>query len=210
MTTSLTVRKPQDHELVSAADVLASAFQQDPLFCHVVPHDQQRLRWLPVLQFEVLRRSQPWSHNRVVVDQSGALIGAMAVSPPGRYPPAWWRELRLTVRCALLPTPWCPQWTPLLQLRHYSSAFQRIHYPRPHWYLDVIGVHAAHQRRGVGRLLLEELLGWSQASGAPIWLETQTAANVGYYESHGFRVTEQLRPTPDGPLTWGMLHELRP
>lgn len=203
------VRPIQARELTHGGSVLASAFQQDPLFQFVVPHEAQRQRWLPVFEREVLRRSQPWGHNVAVVDAEGRMLGAMAVTPPGRYPTAWWREWRLLAISVLLPTPWCPSLIDVWPLRRYAETFHEMHYAGPHWYLDVIGVHAAHQRRGVGRLLLERVIDWSEASGDPVWLETQTAENVGYYESFGFEVTAQHHPVPAGPPTWGMLRPRR-
>lgn len=189
----------------SAARVLAAAFQDDPLFRFVVPDDQQRRRWLPVFEYQLVRNTQPYGASYVACNQQGQIAGVMAVTPPGHFPHSLWANLRLALNVILRPTPWCPHLRTLWPIRHYGAAFDQMHYRPPHWYLDVIGVDPAYHRQGVGKQLMQRLIEHSQHDRNPIWLETQTADNVPYYESFGFEVRQQLHPAPGGPPTWGML-----
>ena len=49
----------------------------------------------------------------------------------------------------------------------------------------------------------------ADAAGLPCYLETETAANVGYYRHHGFEVRTEWDVPPDGPHMWGMLRPVR-
>lgn len=192
-------------QLPSAAQALSNAFQDDPLYNFVVPNHDHRRRWLPVIKREVLRNTLPAGHTYVAIDAQRKILAVLALSPPGKFPHPWWTNARLFWNVLLWPTPWCPTLSKVWPLRRYAATFDEIHYRRPHWYIDVVGVDAAYQGRGIGTLLIRHAITLAEQSQLPIWLETQTASNVGYYESFGFRVTVQKHPAPGGPPTWGML-----
>ena len=68
----------------------------------------------------------------------------------------------------------------------------------PH--LEEIDVHPSHGRRGVGRALVEAVLGWARAEGRPsITLTTfrDVAWNAPFYERMGFRVLGRSELTSD-------------
>ncbi len=57
--------------------------------------------------------------------------------------------------------------------------------------LDKLYVHPLHQRRGVGRLLIQELEDWARMHQAPrVWLQVNrgNVAALAAYETYGFRV----------------------
>jgi ribosomal protein S18 acetylase RimI-like enzyme len=63
--------------------------------------------------------------------------------------------------------------------------------PEPHWYLQSIGVDPSSQGTGAGSALLRDGLDRADAQQAPSYLETETEANVGFYERRGFVVLEE-------------------
>jgi ribosomal protein S18 acetylase RimI-like enzyme len=199
------VARLERQNLGRAGDVLASAFQVDPMYCFVVPNAADRRRWLPVIKRALLANVEPLGHCYVAQTVGGKIAGVLALTPPGHYPHSRWAELRLAINAIMRPTPWCPNLRKLWRIRRYAQAFLEMHYHLPHWYIDVIGVEPSQQRRGAGRLLMSKVIELSTSSGAPIWLETQTEANVPYYQSLGFDVTVRRHPAKDGPPTWGML-----
>jgi ribosomal protein S18 acetylase RimI-like enzyme len=68
------------------------------------------------------------------------------------------------------------------------------HHPTvPHWYLPLIGVDAAHQRRGLGSVLLQSMLVLCDRQGFPAHLEATSPENVPLYERHGFEVRAEMR-----------------
>ena len=80
--------------------------------------------------------------------------------------------------------------------------------PEPHWYLPAIGVEPEHQDRGLGSALMRAGIRRADRDGKPIYLETETEGNVGYYEHLGFEVVEEMNATGvDLPL-WLMSRRL--
>lgn len=78
--------------------------------------------------------------------------------------------------------------------------------PMPHYYLFLLGVSPAAQGKGVGGLLLADMLGKVDREGMPAYLETQNERNVGFYQKFGFEVAaEEPFPKLKGLRNWGML-----
>jgi ribosomal protein S18 acetylase RimI-like enzyme len=77
----------------------------------------------------------------------------------------------------------------------------------PVWYLDQIGVDPDRQGTGIGSALITFGLDRARADEVPAFLETAIAANVGYYERFGFRVTLHDDAPLGGPHIWFMRWE---
>lgn len=199
------VRRMTRRDLAAAAQTLARAFQTDPMYNFAVPDDRQRQRWLPVFKREILRNAVCFGESYAAVDDAGNVLGVIGLTPPGKYPHSWWSDTRLIVNAVLFPTPWCPTLSKAWVLKRYAETFDAMHYRGRHWYVDTFGVDPAWQSRGIGRRLMQRTIELAAGDRLPIWLETQTEANVGYYEGFGFRVIHQKHPAPGGPPTWGML-----
>lgn len=73
-------------------------------------------------------------------------------------------------------------------------------------YLDQIAVQTKHMRRGVGTLLLNHAISWS--NGRPLWLTTYAHIpwNKPYYERHGFITVPEEKY---GPELRAIIHEQR-
>ena len=56
-----------------------------------------------------------------------------------------------------------------------------------HLYLWVLGVHPDAQGRGIGRVLMEDVIGRAEAQRIPVYLETATEENVDMYLGFGFQ-----------------------
>jgi GNAT superfamily N-acetyltransferase len=67
---------------------------------------------------------------------------------------------------------------------------------QPHFYVNVLGVHPRSQGMGIGSKLLEHIhiLSDRHAQSSGVALDTQTEANVAYYQRLGYQVssTENL------------------
>lgn len=70
----------------------------------------------------------------------------------------------------------------------------------PHWYLPMIGVDPAQQRRGCGGELLRHTLAACDRDGLPAFLESTNPANVSLYERHGFEVLGTVRAGSSPPI----------
>jgi GNAT superfamily N-acetyltransferase len=78
----------------------------------------------------------------------------------------------------------------------------------PHWYLGVLATHPDWQRQGLGAAIVAPVADRCRAEGLPLYLETETVANVAYYRHLGFEVRSEWEVPMDGPHMWGMI--LRP
>ena len=129
--------------------------------------------------------------------EDDAVLGVAISLAPGRFPWSAWRQLRGTA------------W--MLAVLHAApssfSAFMktgangvRVHPTYPHWFLETMGVDPAAQRKGLGRRLLEPVLGIADRDRVDCYLETADRANVDFYKRHGFVVeNDSLQLVPDGP-----------
>jgi ribosomal protein S18 acetylase RimI-like enzyme len=183
--------------LGEASDVLARAFHDDPAWVWLIPDEERRRRLLPWL-FRVgfdVTAADVWATE-------GAVLGASRWVPPGR--PAM--RVAATLR-ALVTTPLRlgSALTPFLAYGRAVESMRAEAMPGPHWYLAGIGVEPSAQGRGVGSALLEPGLQAATRAGLPAVLLTNSAANLPFYERHGFTIVRE-GPTPqDGPHAWAMV-----
>ena len=75
------------------------------------------------------------------------------------------------------------------------------HLAGPHLYLWVLGVDPEAQGRGIGRALLQDVIGRAEAQRVPVYLETATQANVAMYRRFGFQPFGEL-DLPSGVHMW--------
>jgi ribosomal protein S18 acetylase RimI-like enzyme len=64
--------------------------------------------------------------------------------------------------------------------------------PDPHWYLAAIGVNPERQGEGLGSALVQSGIRRADRDNTPVYLETETEGNVGFYQHLGFEVIEQI------------------
>ncbi|KAF3019884.1 hypothetical protein E8E15_001008 [Penicillium rubens] len=67
---------------------------------------------------------------------------------------------------------------------------------RPHYYLDMLGVHDSYQGKGLGSKLLKWGLTRADAEGLEVYLSASPAGKP-LYEKNGFRVVDTFSPFPD-------------
>jgi len=91
-------------------------------------------------------------------------------------------------------------WANYRQIIEFMSSRSEPLVPKDAWYLTIIGVHPAAQRRGIGAQLLRPTLAEATQARAHAFLETFTPRNLVFYERVGFaRVAEFLEPTTGAP-----------
>lgn len=64
---------------------------------------------------------------------------------------------------------------------------------QPYCLLDMIGVDPPLQRRGFGRMMIEEKLRELDYHEIPCYLETSRRENIAYYGKFGFRPVNEYR-----------------
>ena len=78
---------------------------------------------------------------------------------------------------------------------------------RRYVYLIALGVASGHQGQGHGGRLLRHLIAECGDRGAPLYLETETEANVEMYKRFGFRLVKRVTLPQLGLPMWEMVRE---
>jgi GNAT superfamily N-acetyltransferase len=192
------VRLATATEVPQLSRVLARAFDDDPVSCHLLPPTVRRredrlARFMGLSVKGSVRLGCAWT--------TATLDGAALWRPPGRW--------RVPAGEVLLGTP-----TLLRALGTRARAALAIlrviedrHPSAPHWYLEVLGTEPARQGRGIGGAMMAPMLERCDAEGVPAYLESSKERNLPYYERYGFRVTGELTLPKSGPTVWLMWRE---
>ena len=66
----------------------------------------------------------------------------------------------------------------IMTYENFVEERHKHHADFPHWYLQNLAVSPEHQKKGMGRTLMEEGLSLVDKEGLPSYLETQNERNV--------------------------------
>lgn len=83
------------------------------------------------------------------------------------------------------------------------GVFERMgsyHPTGPHWYLPLIGVDPAHQRKGYGSVLLQHALSQCDRDHVAAYLESSNPANIPLYQRHGFGILDTIQVGSSPPI----------
>ena len=186
-----------------AAEVVAAAFYNYPMFTGYFPDPEKRARIMPWYLGNVLNCALHYGEVYTTSEISGVifiLTPAHAILSQSEY-----------ARHGFLLTPF------LLGHRTYvrsqecekfvEDTRERIMDSRSHYYLWGLAVDPGRQRSGIGTALLKPFLERTDAEGMPVYLETHKEANVAYYQGVGFSlVHSDTIPKYNLPF-WCMVHE---
>jgi ribosomal protein S18 acetylase RimI-like enzyme len=189
------------HETRTAAAMLGRAFDDSPLFCHLIPRERPRASILRAFFVATIRDALPF--GAVFASRDGERVTGVAVwLPPGRHPPGPARLLR-QLASTLKLGPLAPR--SLGPSLRYLRATEAVHPQESHWYLAALGVDPAHQGRGLGGRLLDQVLADVDAEAMPAYLETDKERNLAFYARYRFELVDTLHPDgEDAPPTWTM------
>ena len=187
---------PVGPELIEpVAEAVAQGFHDNEVWSWVIPARAKRLRLMyrsyrSRIRSLYLPRGEAWT-------TPDAVGGALWI-PPGQ-PKRRLRE-QLLEAAAMLPGIGLAGARRGIRIESLMDA----HHPsEPHWYLEVLSIDPAHQRRGHGATLLAPVLGRCDAEGVPAYLETNRESNLPYYRRFGFELTERIA-LEDSPPLWLM------
>ena len=194
------VRPLSNPDADAAATLLGRAFQDNPAYRALLPHlsDDARARAVKRVKLGFTEAAIRWQEASAV-RVGGALAGVSLVCAPGQYPPRVAAFLRHARGCMTTG------WRGSMSFLRADLYITRKHLPGPHYYLFVLGVDPAFQRRGLGRVLLAALSEKADAAGVPCYLETDKPSSVELYRSAGYEVvTEEDVPGVPGMHLWTM------
>lgn len=194
-----------EDRLDEAVDAMCSAFIDDPLFAFLWPDRRLRVRCMQPMMKANLRLTLPDGHTWAV-EVDGTIAGCLGAVPPGLYPHTLGRLTRYMVSLVARPRLYLPPGSRLLTAGpKYMKQWDAQHYDGPHWYIYLLGMDKSFQGRGLGRRLVQHVGYFSKRDNKPCYLETQTQENIGFYQSLGFKVTNEAHPCIEGPGTWGFI-----
>jgi len=188
-------------DLDEAAGLASRAFVDDEYFSYLLPDNRSRPRSLAML-FRSQIGHLGENHRLVTVrDPHDAIVGVASWLPTNRYP------LPLREQLAQVPGQLRALYRHPRSLRiggAYVKSLVRIHPKEPHWYLVLLAVEPAHQRSGVGTLLVRDGLARVDDEHVGAYLETQKEENHAYYRRFGYELRQTVRPIKDGPPYYTM------
>ena len=173
-------------ELRAAAALLGRAFCENAMNRAVVGGTKQRRELTNEAGMRAVLPGARVAGAVMAARAAERLAGVLVALPPGviSLPRASWPallRLLLTQRPAV-----AGRWSTI------AEALQ-LHRPLvPHAYLATLGVEPTLQRSGVGRALVADWLGAIDAARQRAYLETDSTANVAWYERFGFAVRAEL------------------
>lgn len=189
------IRKAQASDLDAVLDILADAFQADPVMKWVT-HKPSYPRYAFSLTVPFCLE-----HRLTYIAEDGT--GAAAWLPPSVH-------LESPVSSAVI---WkgLTEYGPLGLLRGLATLIQtqKRHPHEPYYYLFTIGSRKAQQGRGVGGALMRTGLERCDADHMPAYLESSNARNLAFYRTYGFEVVEEMRLALGGPPMWLMWRKPR-
>jgi GNAT superfamily N-acetyltransferase len=182
---------PQDRERVISAIVLS--FVNDPVARWSWPDPHNYLTSFPVFANAFGGKAFDHGTAHTVANFSG---GALWL-PPGVQP----NEAALAglMERSLGPKRLQVAATMMEQMQSYHPA-------EPHWYLPLIGVDPAKQRRGYGSSLLSHALERIDQERRAAYLESTNPVNVPLYQRDGFEVLGTIQ-VDEAPPLFAMLRQ---
>ena len=182
-------------DLPVMVDTLTEAFADDPSMCWIWPDRAERLARYPHSFRALVRGASAFGLALCSPDGAAASLWRL----PGRIHPGRresWRN-RGDMRRAFVSGG-----------ERAGLLGAQLHERMPdgdYWYLQLVGVRAAAQGRGVGKAVISAGLDRARAAGMPVYVETTNPANLPLYLRLGFSPEEDWQVTPGGPHVWTMM-----
>lgn len=197
------VHRVSPEGVANAADVLARAFQDDPLQKYTFPDEDERRRVSPAHFRAALEYGLAFGMVNAVPGS-----GAIVALPPGQTEVTLERAEQggLTRLPELIGADAAGRYMGVMSA---AGPMHGRHAAMPHWYVMVLGVDPEAQGTGIGQALLSSVFAEADPTRLPVYLETTQPSNIAFYGHMGFAVVEQFRDPVSGLDVWGFLRPPR-
>ncbi|MBW1878050.1 MAG: GNAT family N-acetyltransferase [Deltaproteobacteria bacterium] len=190
MTAHRHVRLSRPAHLAQAGDVLGRAFRDAPSFVHVFPDPAERRRVVFFVHRALVGILASLGYSWAALDEADRVVAASLWTPPGAVLGIW-----PFVRHGLVQLPFrfgFRKVQEMMRINDVMTSLRREHGPRPHWYLDILGVDPEAQGCGVGGTRLRrDLAEFVDPTGIPAVLWTGQPRNLPFYERNGFEILQE-------------------
>ena len=186
-----------------AAEVLARAFYDDPLFAYFFPDAEQRKSMAPQLFEFWIRHAISYGE---VYTTSPNLEGIIVCFSSRKADRTIWRIIlsgsfpiyaRLDKEIALKRH----------LINDFCETIRKRNAPPDYWYLEFIGIAPEFQGKGYASSLIKPMLARLDKEHLPCYLETENEDNVALYRRYGFELMEEASIPGSGLKLWAMLRE---
>ncbi|MGI8824532.1 MAG: GNAT family N-acetyltransferase [Chloroflexota bacterium] len=170
-------------EVREATAMLARGMRDVPMNVCVYGQDvERRIRGLEIL-FRVLLPAM--DVPPLCARQGGRIVGLLGRVPPNAPP------IPVSRQIGMVPPLFFHGPASLGRLIRYLGESQK-HVPRvAHWHVGPVGVDASLQGRGIGTMMMQAFCEAMDAQRQISCLETDTPANVRFYQRFGFETVEE-------------------
>ena len=179
------IKRLTRNEKSEAVKVLSSSFYNYPVMRYVLKESgelyKSHLEYL-VGTFCEIRLTQNWPLLGYIQDSKVCAVAG--INEPGEMPHKGkfdkaFERLKTEIGSAAYK-----------RLDNFEKACSHLEPTDPHFFLGIIGVDPAYQKKGFAKKLIEELKSMSldHPLSKGVALSTESTSNVPYYELHGFGV----------------------
>lgn len=193
----------QKDQIKPAAEMLAKAFIDNPMFALFIPNTAERAKkWPYLFQFQI-RYGMRYGE---VHTTSSRLEGAAIWFPSDKVKITIWRS----IRCGVLPMIPKVGWKLLRRMEtidNYARSIHRRHAPFKHWFLAILGVEPHLQGSGYASALLKPMISRIDHDNLPCYVETENMKNVSMYQHFGFKIVEEFKIPGYDLKLWAMLRD---
>jgi len=193
--------KLKKKDIKKAANVLVSAYTEDPMLKVILKEEDKRR-----VQFEVMLRFCLKYGSLFAPSEN--IEGVMAIAPHDKDMTVW-RTFRsggffIGMKIASLAK-MMKESTKLIE-----EGKKNLNISHPYIYLFIIGVSQELQGKGFGGKLLRAIVKEAEVEKKPMYLETQNEKNVSLYEKYGFHVVDKINlPDPVNLPMWLMIRDAK-
>lgn len=190
------------NSIEAAAQTIARSFMDDPFFIYLLPQPGPRMIWLKRFAAATIKMVSGLDECYVTDEQSS---GAMILVPPGHYPlpaakvaPFAARMVSMTFGCRVATGKMAGAMKVLARMEKHHPKYAN-------WYLMQLGVDPESQGRGLGRLMMNELVARAERERIPVYLETTNEKNLAFYRHFGFELIDEIK-YDNVPPVWCMVN----
>ena len=199
MTDNNSIERVDSKHYSEVADILTSAFYDDPVFTWFMRKDSKKENAFKSLFTTVLAK---YYLPSIVYKDTGSNSCSIWVDSKDVLTSSE-LSIPMKIRFLINVTNWCTLGG-VNRFMHLTGLQDDAHPPEPHHYLWAVGVKPEAQGKGLGTKMLSYHLANLDELQIPAYLENSKEANFRFYERLGFKQINNIELAEGGPYLWGM------